>query len=281
MRLGAQWHRLIAREGRTSENLDTGLDGLSPGSDDFVNISKDNKWLVAQGTRFGCTSTCLDEVAGDLSKGGMIPAGIVTDGRPAVSSGGNVVVFPARGTHGLDLYAIKQSGGAWTSPVLLTGASSFDYHHDASISADGSRVVFDCGADRYGQPPSSICEVATDGTGFYEVLSPSAGPDGSSSHALHHPDYTPEGDFVFEADWTAEQVWKLVRGQKSPFRVSPGAQNDNSPCVLPDGRIASLWLDRPGNPGYHELKVMNADGTGSIMILTGQDILDVGIGCGN
>ena len=56
--------------------------------------------------------------------------------------------------------------------------------------------------------------------------------------------------------------------------------NDNSPCVLPDGRIVSLWLDRPDGPSVHELKVMSADGASFEMILPDVDVLDIGLGCG-
>jgi hypothetical protein len=287
-RFNGQWYGVEAKEGATPANLTPGLDAISSGSDVFLNPSKDGKWLAAIGSRFGCLSgSCLDEFAGDASNGGPIPgasAPLATgQGRPAVASGGDVVVYPAAGTHNVDLYAIKRSNGAWGAPVLLTGDSSFPFHHDVAIAWDGSRIVFDCGQENYGVPPTSICEVATDGTGFKVVLNPEDGPDQSTSHALHHPDYTPEGDFVFEADWASEQVWKLPRGTKTPVKVSPDTESDdNSPCVLPDGRIASLWLGRAGNAqGMHELKVMNADGSGSVMVLTGQDIVDIGIGCGN
>ncbi len=32
--------------------------------------------------------------------------------------------------------------------------------------------------------------------------------------------------------------------------------------------------------GVHEIKVMKPDGSGSRMLLTGKDVLDIGIGCG-
>ena len=55
---------------------------------------------------------------------------------------------------------------------------------------------------------------------------------------------------------------------------------DSSPCVLPDGRIVSLWLDRPEGSGAHEMKVMAADGRIFFMLLPDVDVLDGGIGCG-
>jgi hypothetical protein len=65
-----------------------------------------------------------------------------------------------------------------------------------------------------------------------------------------------------------------------PLNLSVDWWDDNSPCVLPDGRIASLYLDRPGGPGYHELKVMNPDGTNPILVLLNIDIHDIALGCG-
>jgi len=63
-------------------------------------------------------------------------------------------------------------------------------------------------------------------------------------------------------------------------RVNASYSNDNSPCVLPDGRIVSLWLNRPGGQGFHELKVMAADGSGGVVLLPDVDVFDVGLGCG-
>ena len=38
---------------------------------------------------------------------------------------------------------------------------------------------------------------------------------------------------------------------------------------------------RPGNrPFLHELKVTAADGSAFVMVLTDQDVQDIGIGCG-
>ena len=66
-----------------------------------------------------------------------------------------------------------------------------------------------------------------------------------------------------------------------PVQIEASFTNDNSPCVLPDGRVVSLWLNGPGNdPGLHELKVMDADGSNEFRVLIGVDVSDSGIGCG-
>ncbi len=41
-----------------------------------------------------------------------------------------------------------------------------------------------------------------------------------------------------------------------------------------DGRIASLWLDRPGGNGDHELKIMTADGSDYFLALADLDLFD-------
>ncbi len=84
---------------------------------------------------------------------------------------------------------------------------------------------------------------------------------------------------MFEADWHGEQIWRLPSGSHQPMLVSR-VQNDNSPCVLSDGRIVSLYLDRPGNrDGVHEIRVAGPAGQNGREILTGVDVADIGIGC--
>ena len=165
--------------------------------------------------------------------------------------------------------------------MLLTQGSPGAYQHDVNISNDQTKVVHVCGPSLYQVPQSSICESQIDGSGTQVVIPYSAGPGATSESVTHHPDYAPDGSIVFEADWGgSERIWRESGGTYT--LVSPsGVGDDNSPCVLPDGRIASLWLGRPGNTNNpHELKVMNADGSGAIMVITGVDIVDVGESCG-
>jgi Tol biopolymer transport system component len=172
-------------------------------------------------------------------------------------------------------------GGDWGAPVLLTGGSPYSYNDQPAISTDGSRVVFNCSDVPYGQEGTAICEVSTEGTGFRVVLTPAQGPGGTPQDAVRHPDYGPDGSIIFEGDWNGtEQIWRMPPGATEPIRVSPQFSNDNSPCVLPDGRIASLWLNRPGGQDFHEIKVMATDGSSYVMALASVDVADVGIGCG-
>ncbi|MBN2392560.1 MAG: hypothetical protein JXR84_17650 [Anaerolineae bacterium] len=93
--------------------------------------------------------------------------------------------------------------------MLLTGDSTYDYNEHPVLSADGSKVVFDCSPVPYGQEGTAICEVNTNGSGFRVVAQPTD-MGGTMDNALHHPDYAPDGSIVFESDWGGEKIWWLL-----------------------------------------------------------------------
>ena len=179
-----------------------------------------------------------------------------------------------------DLFAVSRSDGDWGTPILLTSASTHDFNEQPAISANGATVAFDCGPTQYGQKGTALCVVGTDGTGFTTVLSPTDSGAPSGTLAVHHSDFAPDGSFVAEIDTGTETLWRLST-QGSLLQIAPSIDNDNSPCVLADGRIVSLWLNSPDNPqGLHELKVMDPDGSNSLVLLPGVDVVDAGFGCG-
>ncbi len=288
-RLGNTVYRLGASAGAAPQNVSTALNTLAAGNDSWLNVSPDGAWLVMGTERFNpaCVGwACLALVSGDLSAGSVISASgqvIHPDGFGAVASGGNLVVYPGSGgPHAQDLWAVTRGEGAWTAPELLTAGSPYTYNAQPALSASGDRVVFDCGDQPYADTGTAICEVGLRTADFRVVLTPADSPPGyATTGALHHPDYAPDGSIVFEGNWGVEQIWRLAAGGKTPALVTAQFANDNSPCVLPDGRIVSLWLDRPGNPGgNHELKVMAPSGANAAVLLPGQDVTDTGIGCG-
>lgn len=287
----AEWqvYRLAASPGAKPEDVTAALDKLSPRArDQQLNLSPDGQWLVLLTERFDAECAgwnCLAVVKGDLSSGQVVRAGgdlVHPDGYPAVASGGNLIVYPnGGGAHTHDLWAVTRTGTQWNAPVLLTRDSPFAYNDQPALSRDGQRVLYDCGPQPYAAEGTALCEVGSDGRGFRVVRTTAQAPAGLAARgALHHPAYAPDGGIVFEGDWDGEQIWRLAPGARDPARMKTDFADDNSPCVLPDGRIASLWLGRPGGSSQHEIKIMAADGSSSYMALTGVDVADVGLGCG-
>ena len=280
---------LDASEGAAPINLSDALDQLSSGSGDRqINLSPDGEWLVLETERFDdeCVDwSCLAVISADLLSGEAIRAAgeiVHPEGYAAIASGGNLVVYSSNeGPHGIDLWAVSREGDSWRPAAMISADSPHDFNFQPAISDDGSKVVFNCGPESYAGEGSALCEVNVDGSDFHIVLSPANAPAGfPSTGALNHPDYAPDGSILFESDWGGEQIWRLPVGASEPFRVTDEFGNDNSPCVLPDGRIVSLWLERPDGESLHEVKIMTANGNGFLMPLIDVDVIDAGIGCG-
>jgi hypothetical protein len=279
-------YKLEALTGGQPLDVSAALNRLSHGGgDQWLNTSPNGRWLLTSTERFGCRGwACLARVDGSISAGGALrtAAGVIhADGFSAISSDGRTVVFPqGGGPHTRDLWMTHLAARRWSSPRVITGTSRDAYNTQPAISADGREVLFDCGPGLAGDPGTTICEVSTSGGAVTKAVAPSDGPGGSARNEVHHADFAPGGGIVFEADWRGEQIWRTTLGSRRPLLVSR-VHDDNSPCVLPDGRIVSLYLDRPGNAnGVHEVRVANADGSHGREILIDRDVLDVGIGCG-
>ncbi len=281
-----QIYRLAAQPGAQPEDLGARLDVLGKsGNDEWVNISPSGAWYLVQTERFDPTCvgwSCLVILPANISKAEVIKADgnkINTSFATISSSGDRVVFAKGDGPHQQDLWVTNRFGNSWSTPVLITADSPYAWNSQVAISADGNKVVFDCGDQPYGANGTAICEVGMNGSDFRVVLKPDQGPGSSAQNALHHPAYAPDGSIVMEADWYGEQIWRVSLSGR-PTLINKEFTNDNSPCVLPDGRIASLWMNRPGGTNVHELKVMTPDGRNFYMALTGVDIADIGIGCG-
>lgn len=288
---GGDVYELDARGAARPVDISVALNRLSPHAlDEWLNVSPGGQWMLTSTERFGCGGyACLARVRSSLRAGGALRAGralragthyLHSDGFGAISSDGMLVVYPqGGGAHTRDLWVTVERAGSWTAPRNITAASPFDHNTQPAISADGRRLVFDCGAGLAGDPGTAVCSVSLMGGPVNVVMAPTDGPGGSASNEVHHPDFSATGGVVFEADWRGEQIWRLPRGSHQPILVSR-VHNDNSPCVLSDGRIVSLYLDRPGNrDGVHEIRVAGPTGQNGREILTGVDVADIGIGC--
>ncbi len=264
-------------------NLSAALDPISPGEDGFINISPDGEWLIFDTTRFdpACADwSCWAVMRADLSD----PAVIYVEGQPlhadgaaAVLSGGNAAVVETdMGDNDIDLIVIARGDSGWYWQHVLSSGSGYPFNRQPAVSADGSRVLFDCMIEPYGGIGGSICEAGIAGESLREVM-----PPDTAAGFIHHADYAPDGTIIFEAAWAGEQLWALDPGSSTPRLIAADFHNDNTPCVLADGSIVSLWLNRPNSAGIHEIKWMTADGAQSLMLLIDQDVTDIGMGCGD
>lgn len=289
-------YRLEADGFARPEDISMRLDRIDRGEDGFLATSPDGESLLVVTSRFGCgEDMCLALVDRNVCRAEVIvAAGALPsiEGYSAVASGGNLVVYPAEGgPHAIDLFAISRSTaqGAWSTPLLLTKDSPYPYNNQPTIAPDGRHVSWDCGREPAAEAGTNICEAGTDGLDFRVRVAQKGPPGDTRASANHHAAYAPDGAIVFEGTWNggAEQVWRKPAGtlpslvNAETLQVQPVVyrfSDDNSPCVLPDGRIASLWLGREGAHG-HELKVMDADGGHERMLAIDVDVVDIGIGC--
>ena len=273
-------YRIEAKPGSAPKNLSQSLNQLSPGIDFLVNASPNGEWLVFSSERHpDCIGwACLMLANGDLTSLTPVMADgnvIHEEGTSAVDSTGTQIIFSMEGEdHTRDLFMVEKKSGNWGAPTVLTAQSPFSYNSTPAFSDDGSRIVFECGDEPYMN--KSICQVNVDGTAFQTLFSPD-----HRFTAARTPDYAPDGTIVTELDSVenGEAIYRIspYTGSITPINLS--FSNDNSPCVLNDGRIASLWLNREGGEGLHELKIMNSDGSGDFMLLMDVDILDAVLGC--
>jgi hypothetical protein len=248
----------------TPQDVSAVLDTLAPGGvDDWLATSHDGSRLLLNTQRWDpeCIGWgCLAVVNAELTSGRAVHAGIGAavvhaEGFSAIAHDGRIVFPQSGGPHALDLWRLDPSGNDWSTPVLLTRESAYQYNSEPALSPDETRVVFDCGDQPYAVAGTALCEVALDGVGLRVVLGPTGvQPELVGALTLDHPTYAPDASIVFSADRDGTQVWRLAAGGGVPSVVASVFKDDNRPCVLPNGSIASQWLPESGD--VYLLKVM-------------------------
>lgn len=265
------------------DNISQRLDMIAPlqGKDyGPVTVSHDGNWYAFTSERFDADAqgwAALTMINSDFINFEVIHDStgqvIHSESIAYVLSGGNAIVFVAGfGNHNLDVFVIHKNGSNWGMPKNLTAGSTYDYNYCPYVSSDGSKVLFDASNSSF--PSTAIGEINIDGTGLGFPITASSMPGGIAAHS---PCYGIDGSIIYEGDASGERIWWLPDGSLTTFIVNASYGNDNSPVTLPDGRIASLWL--PGN--WHEIKIMNADGTNGYMLTDSSslftEVFDVGI----
>ncbi|MEI7595528.1 MAG: hypothetical protein WCK02_07265 [Bacteroidota bacterium] len=207
---------------------------------------------------------------------------IHSEGKSQMLPNGNAVIFSKDNSgepnmHARDIFILRKTAGVWGNVENLSAQSTYEYNTYPAISLDGSKIVFDASTQSF--PSEAAMTVNTDGTGLSVVITKDNIPSGySAGPSVHSPSIAPNGSIVFEAEWGAgERLWRLPNGSNTPVLINATMGNDNSPTVLPDGRIASLQLPN----ATHDIKIMNADGSNASFV-TGtaspfDEVMDIGI----
>ena len=254
-----------ARDGSLPVDVSAALDELggAQGQHQGLNISPNGEWLVFGTSLFdeecdgwpclALSDSRLRQVEVVLNE--ALPLREFAEEGLAIASSGDTIVYIAGGDSAGQLMVISRGEPLWSKSRSITTASPFAFHNHPALSADGKRVLFDCGDTMYGGSGTSICEVGVDGSGFRNLF-----PDLDPEHAAHHPDYGEDGEIVFEADFgDGSYVWRLGPGDESPERFNARYGGDGYPCVLPDGRVVSIL--RYQEDDQHAVKVMFPNGT--------------------
>ncbi len=255
------------------------LSTLQSGEDRWINISPNGEWLLMESSRFNdeCTGwACLIYGKRDLSEFKAITtsneAVIHPEGFSAISNGGDVIVAHIIENERNDIFVSTRIGTSWSVPQSISSTSPSSSNKNPAISADAQEVLFSCG--------DNICIVNIDGSNLKTLIQLSDKPEGNWSQ-IGHADFDMDNNIIFEAEADAERIWRYDRDSLESSVINASQTNDNSPCVLSNGEIASLWLNRAGNrDGVHELKIMNTTGSSYSMVVENKDISDFGIGCG-
>jgi hypothetical protein len=291
--VGDRIFRIDAQPGAAPFDMSAKLTSSSAGAiDRRVDVSHAGNWLTFVTDRFDpeCADLCLAVAPTDLASAEAVRAAgafVHPEGISAIASNGQVLVTPLRSApHPVDLFVLRRTVGGWSAPVNITQGSARPFNNMPALSHNDLTVLFDCGASPYPESgDSAVCEVAVDGTGLREVVTHRALP-GARNDYVQNAHYAPSG-IVFEGSWPTagltpppETVWRL-RPSGQIDVVGASVLKSYSPCALPDGRVAVLWVGRAGNPQQaREVTLLDATFSVVATLTPGVDVADVGIGCG-
>ena len=138
---------------------------------------------------------------------------------------------------------------------------------DPQVHYDGKRILFSY--RKGGTDPYHLYEINTDGSGLRQLT------DGPYDDI--EPAYLPDGGIVFCSSrckrwvncWLTHVaiIYRCDGDGKDIRPLSANIEHDNTPWVLPDGRILYMrweYVDR-SQVDYHHLWTMNPDGTGQMV----------------
>ena len=186
---------------------------------------------------------------------------------------------PQRAPDGVTLPAIYKDGGRLCALNLRTGALRVLLEdlegaiRDPQVHYEGEKIVFSYRRGR--DPYFHLYEIGADGASLKQIT------DGPYNDI--EPAYLPDGGIVFCSDRCRRFVNCWISPVATLHRceidgsglrmISTNIEHDNTPWVLPDGRILYMrweYVDR-SQSHFHHLWTANPDGTGQMVYYGNQN----------
>lgn len=191
------------------------------------------------------------------------------------NDGATIYFVQSGGTHTRDVFKITKGATSWTNPVELSSISNYSFNISPYISYDETKILFE--SSHTSAYSTAIQESLNNGV---TLSIKTATTLISNSIQVKSPCYDVLGNIYFECQTDAERVWKLSASGGSPIIINNLFTNDNSPVTLPDGRIASLYVQN----STHQIKIMDHTGLNDFMVTSPSpqftEVFDIGISAG-
>ena len=272
-----------AKEDGNVTNISELLAKTSTGQEAWINLSPNGEWILLDSTRLdqNCENEgCLIYGKRDSSDFKTIKLAdgsvIHPEDFSAISNDAKFIIVHLSQADGNDLFVSKQdSNNTWSLLTNITSSSPSTDNKNPAISADGTEVLFDCG--------KNICLVNSDGTNLKTLIHLNDKPNTTNSwESITNADFDTQGNVIFQGTFVATWPWRYKRETSEITLINNTNNNDNFPCVLSNGDIATLWFGRAENDsGNSELKIMNKTGTRQVIAVKGdKEIFHSPLGCG-
>ena len=179
---------------------------------------------------------------------------------PSLSPDGTLIAFSGYTGDKADVYLINTDG---TNFRKLTSSNAGEYQVIPGFSPDGRLIAYESSRGELSTDISHLRIIAVDGSDDWQLTPPTEG-----AYEDAGPKFSPRGDVIlFGSDRNNRRghhdLYTINVDGTNLKRLTRGANNAYSRSWSPDGRRivfnSQVGLNGP-NPGYGELRIIDADG---------------------